>query len=257
MDGNGRWAANHQLPRIKGYQEGAQALKNIIRACDQISISYLTVYAFSLENWARPEKEINSIMSYLLDSLKKEAHQLLETNIQLRIIGKIDYLPKEVQNQLAKVVKLLAKNTGMVITLALSYGSRQEILTAIKKIAKDVSTGKVCPDQIDNINFASYLSTYGLPDPDFMIRTSGEIRLSNFMLWQMAYTEFYFTKVYWPDFDLYQFWKALYSFNLRKRTYGTLEEQVSDQENIQIKVSDQDFCRKNAQILFGKNSLIN
>ena len=230
MDGNGRWANKYNHPRMIGHKHGANALAEIVKACKDLSISYLTAFAFSLENWARPQQEIDSIMNYLISGLVENRAELEKSNIRLRIIGHTEYLPKKVNDEINSTQVLLSHNTGMILTIALSYGSRQEIIKAVKKLAMDIDNKNISIDQIDNANFEKYLDTFGLPDPDLMIRTSGEFRLSNFLLWQMAYTEFYFSEVCWPDFDIQELWKALYSYHKRRRKYG----KISSSKNIQV-----------------------
>lgn len=226
MDGNGRWAKQHALGRIRGHKKGAQAVRTTVTACREIGIQYLTLFAFSSENWGRPDEEINALMSLLEDYLEKEAPKLQEQEIRLTTIGNIDRLYAPVKEKLLEVKKLTEKNHKMVLNLALSYGSRDEIVLAVKNIVSDHRKGKIELDDIDRDLIGRYLYTSDMPDPDLLIRTSGEYRISNFLLWQLAYTELYFTSVLWPDFKKEDLLKAILTYQRRERRFGLTSEQV-------------------------------
>ena len=224
MDGNGRWAKKKALNRIRGHEEGAESVRNIVTASREIGILWLTLYAFSEENWRRPKYEIEALMKLLKRFLKKELDEMLENGIRFKTIGKIDKLPKNVQKVLEKTIEKTYKCKDMVLTLALSYGSRQEMSHAVRKIAKRVESGKLTPDQITEQTISDSLYTAGMPDPDLLIRTSAEYRLSNFLLWQMAYTEFYFTPTLWPDFRREEYMRAIEEYQKRERRFGATGE---------------------------------
>ena len=224
MDGNGRWAKKRALNRIRGHEEGAESVRSIVTASREIGISWLTLYAFSEENWGRPRYEIEALMKLLRRFLKNELDEMLENGIRFKTIGKIDKLPKNVQKVLEKTIEKTYKCKDMVLTLALSYGSRQEMSHAVRKIAKRVESGKLTPDQITEQTISDSLYTAGMPDPDLLIRTSAEYRLSNFLLWQMAYTEFYFTPTLWPDFRREEYMRAIEEYQKRERRFGATGE---------------------------------
>lgn len=230
MDGNGRWAKKHTIGRIRGHKKGAQAVKTTVRACRELGIKYLTLFAFSMENWKRPEEEVQALMSLLEEYLTKETKQLIKQGIRLTTIGELDRLNPSVKKQLLQAKTDTAKNVEMILNLALSYGGRDEIIHAVKKIIQDNKKSKVDIDEIDNDIFSSYLYTCGMPDPDLLIRTSGEYRISNFLLWQMAYTELYFTNVLWPDFTKDHLFKAIASYQKRERRFGLTSEQLKRQD---------------------------
>ena len=200
MDGNGRWARKKSLPRIAGHREGINSVREITRACGEIGIGYLTLYTFSTENWSRPRREVNALMKLLFTTINSEIKKLNEENVKFSIIGDLKELPEQTLNGLQSGVNLTKENSGLVLTLALNYGSRQEIIDAIKLIAQKVKSGHLLPSQIDSELFSKCLHTKNMPDPDLLIRTSGEHRLSNFLLWQSAYAEIYMTDRFWPDF---------------------------------------------------------
>lgn len=227
MDGNGRWAENRSLNRIAGHRKGIEVAKEIIRGCREIGIRVLTLYAFSTENWKRPRREIRALMTLLRNFLRAEGKELIKNNIRLNAIGTIDELPKEVAEFLRDLMKKTGKNDGMVLNAALSYSGRSEIIMAIKKITKDVLEGKIAPHQINEEVFSHYLFTSGLPDPDLLIRTSGELRISNFLLWQMAYTELYVTNVLWPDFTRKHLIDAIQDYQKRERRFGLTPHQLA------------------------------
>ena len=226
MDGNGRWAQQRDLDRVFGHQQGVIALKEVIQAAAEIGIKYLTLYAFSTENWGRPDEEISALMGIMVQSLNNETGTLLKNNISLKTIGDIDRLAKDVKARLLETIELTSSGTGLNLIVALSYSSRWEIMEAAKKLANDVLNGKIKTDAIKEEDFERYLTTSGVPDPELMIRTSGEVRISNFLLWQMAYTEFFFTEKLWPDFGKEDFYKAIIDFQGRERRFGKTSEQV-------------------------------
>jgi len=228
MDGNGRWAKQHAMGRIRGHKKGAQAVRTAVTACREIGISYLTLFAFSSENWGRPSEEINALMSLLEDYLDKEASTLQKQEIMLTTIGNIERLYPPVKEKLLEVKKLTERNRKMVLNLALSYGSRDEIIFAIKKMITDNRSGKLDIDDIDNDTVGRYLFTNSIPDPDLLIRTSDEYRISNFLLWQLAYTELYFTDVLWPDFKKDDLLKAIAVYQRRERRFGLTSEQIQN-----------------------------
>ena len=226
MDGNGRWASAKGQNRLKGHDAGAESVREVVQCCRELGIPALTLYAFSEENWARPQKEITALMALMRRFLQKECAQMLKQDIRLNAIGELDRLPEATRRILFQVMSDTRHCQGMVLTLALSYGGRQEIVQAMRKLAELVRQGAISPSQIDEKLLIQQLFTAGLPDPDFLIRTSGELRISNFLLWQMAYTEFYFTPVAWPDFRKPQLLEALHDFAARHRRFGKTSEQV-------------------------------
>jgi len=230
MDGNGRWAKMHTIGRIFGHKKGAEAVRTTVRTCREIGIKYLTLFAFSVENWSRPSEEIDALMSLLEEYLDKETKELNEQGIKLQTIGNVDSLYKTVLDKLDNSVKVTAGNEGMILNLALSYGGRDEIIEAVKKIVEETQRGKIQLKDITKEKFGNYLYTNNIPDPDLLIRTSGEYRISNFLLWQMAYTEFFFTNVLWPDFGKKELLKAIAEYQKRERRFGLTSEQL--QKNI-------------------------
>lgn len=220
MDGNGRWAKKRRLPRIQGHRAGVLALKEIVKHSRNIGLEYLTLYAFSTENWKRPELEIKNLMGLLMEYLKNELHELKCNNIKLNILGDISRLQDAIQKELKKAVMETADNFGTILSVAINYGGRDEILRAVKNIANDIHTGKTNVGDIDERLFEDYLYTKGIPHPDLVIRPSGELRISNFLLWQIAYSEFWFSDCYWPDFTVELFEKALDDYATRNRRYG-------------------------------------
>ena len=226
MDGNGRWARQRGLGRIFGHQQGVNALREVIEAAAELGIGYLTMYAFSTENWSRPDDEVNALMGIMVQSLNNETDTLIKNNIRLMIIGDIERLSEDVRNRLDETLKQTSECTGLNLVVGLSYSSRWEILNAVRKLSADVDSGVLKPVEITEENFEEYLSTKGIPDPELLIRTSGELRISNFLLWQIAYTELYFTEVLWPDFGKEDFYKAIIDFQKRERRFGKTSEQV-------------------------------
>ena len=222
MDGNGRWAKQRHLPRVEGHRNGVESVRAIVRACGEVGIKYLTLYAFSVENWARPKDEVDTLMKYLARFLKNEIGELTRNNVRLEVIGQIYRLPEFVQAQLAKTREALAKNNGLTLILALSYGGRQEIIEAVRSIATKVKEGKLDPAEINEQALTQHLNTSPYPDPDLLIRTSGELRVSNFLLWQISYTEFVVTPTLWPDFRKAEFFAALEEYTRRHRRFGAV-----------------------------------
>ncbi|MDQ3051793.1 MAG: isoprenyl transferase [Bacteroidota bacterium] len=225
MDGNGRWARKQGKIRTFGHQNGVAAVRDTVEAAAEIGIQYLSLYAFSTENWKRPRWEVDALMELLINTISKETKTLMENNIRLAAIGDINSLPKGCRKQLDDTIKTTSGNTRMTLILALSYSSRWEITDATRRIAADVKSGILDPDKIDDALFSSYLCTSFCPDPELLIRTSGEHRISNFMLWQIAYAELYFTEKLWPDFRREDFYEAIADFQKRDRRYGMVNEQ--------------------------------
>jgi len=222
MDGNGRWAKKRLMNRIKGHQAGAETVRRIVRTCREIGIPILTLYAFSTENWQRPKIEVATLMSLLKKFLDSEQNEMLENNIRLNAIGQLENLPEDVRKSLKRTMELTGKNEGMTLNLALSYGGRAEIVNMVKAIAGKARDGKMDPDSITPEIVADHLYTRGMPDPDLLIRTSGEMRISNFLLWQIAYTEIFITDTLWPDFGKDEFIKILIDFQRRERRFGNV-----------------------------------
>ncbi|MGD8962630.1 MAG: isoprenyl transferase [Desulfobacterales bacterium] len=220
MDGNGRWAKKHLLSRIKGHEKGAEAVRTVVRACRELGIAYLTLYAFSTENWQRPQKEVKALMTLLIKFLKSEQKELAENDIRLAVIGQMERLPAEVQQQLHKTIDVTRHNSALQLNLALSYGSRAEIVRMTQQIARKAKNAELVPEAINAETVAEHLYTKDMPDPDLLIRTSGEMRVSNFLLWQIAYAEIYVTPTYWPDFSKEEFVEILKDFQRRERRFG-------------------------------------
>ncbi len=226
MDGNGRWARERMLKRIIGHQKGVETVRCIVEESSALGINYLTLFAFSSENWLRPKSEVKSLMALLKKYIKMEIPRLMKNNIRFNVIGDMAELPEDVICEVTSAIRKTSSNTGMVLTLALSYGARHEILHAVKRIAGDIAAGRIDAEKLDEEFFSGYLYTAEIPEPDFLIRTSGEMRISNFLLWQIAYTELYFTDVNWPDFGKEEFYKALGNFQARERRYGLTSDQL-------------------------------
>lgn len=226
MDGNGRWAQNHSLPRIEGHWAGVKVVDRIVTLSRKLNLEALTLYSFSDENWNRPSSEISTLMKILDFYLRKEVKRMKEENIRFNTIGHIEDLPDTIQKLIQHSIEDTKKNTGMILTLALSYGGRQEIIDAVKNIAEQVRLGQIRPDEIDMSMFESFLSTHPIPDPDLIIRTSGERRISNFLLYQSAYTELHYNNVLWPDFSDDDFLNAIIDFQGRDRRFGMTQEQI-------------------------------
>jgi undecaprenyl diphosphate synthase len=226
MDGNGRWAKQKGMLRVFGHENGTKSVRTTVETCARLGIENLTLYAFSTENWNRPKLEVETLMKLLISSLKKELDTFTKNNIRLNSIGNLDMLPKGVQKELLSVIEKTKNNTRMTLTLALSYGSREEILNAVKKISDKVKNNIISTESIDESIFNNHLYTHDLPDVDLVIRTSGEHRISNFLLWQIAYAEFYFTDVLWPDFSEENLYEAIISYQKRERRFGKTSEQI-------------------------------
>jgi undecaprenyl diphosphate synthase len=230
MDGNGRWAKKKSLSRISGHIKGVDAVREIVTACRELGIKVLTLYAFSMENWRRPKDEVKALMGLLKTYLTKEAEEMVQNNIRLCAIGRLEDLPTDVQKTLRETMKKTNQCDGMILNLALSYGGRSEILYAIQGILSDLQKRKIKLEDLTPMRFSQYLWTRGIPDPDLLIRTSGEFRISNFLLWQVAYTELYVTETLWPDFDRRELLKAIADYQSRERRFGLTSEQLNDRE---------------------------
>jgi undecaprenyl diphosphate synthase len=226
MDGNGRWAKKRSLNRIRGHREGSESVRDIVRACREIGIEVLTLYAFSTENWQRPRQEISALMSLLKDFLKSELVEMMENGIRLNAIGQIERFPGDVVEVLHDVMDMTRENRGMILNLALSYGGREEVVAAARKIATEVQAGRLQPEGITKEVFSNYLYTHGMPEPDLLIRTSGEMRISNFLLWQIAYTEIYVSDTLWPDFRREELIQILHDYQKRERRFGMTGAQI-------------------------------
>jgi undecaprenyl diphosphate synthase len=227
MDGNGRWAKKQSLTRISGHIRGVDAVREVVTACREMGIKILTLYAFSIENWRRPADEVRALMGLLREYLVKEREEMIKNNIRLCAIGRIEDLPPGVQETLREIVKVTEACDGMILNLALSYGGRTEILHAVQRILSDFQKGMIKPEDITLQRFSQYLWTWGLPDPDLLIRTSGEFRISNFLLWQIAYTELYVTETLWPDFGRKELVQAIADYQSRERRFGLTSEQLN------------------------------
>ncbi|MCB0841045.1 MAG: isoprenyl transferase [Bacteroidetes bacterium] len=220
MDGNGRWAAQHGHQRIFGHRNGIESVRQTVEAAGELGIEYLTLYSFSTENWKRPKAEINGLMYLLGKAIANETQKLHQNNVRLQVIGNMNDLPPKLQQQLRQSIDTLSKNTGLTLVLALSYSGRWEISEAMQQIAHEVQKGNIDPENIDSALIESFLHTSSIPDPELLIRTSGEQRISNFLLWQLAYTELHFTPVLWPDFRKEHFYEAILDFQKRERRFG-------------------------------------
>ena len=222
MDGNGRWAKRRGLPRVAGHRAGIKAVREAVKGCGSLGIDYLTLYTFSVENWKRPAREVNALMRFLRDTLKKETLELDRNNVRLRVIGRTEDLPQSVNDEISRVIADLDKNTGLTLVLALSYAGRAEILDAVRGIAEEVKSGKVSPEGINEDLFKTFLYTSAMPDPDLLIRTSGEMRVSNFLLWQIAYSELWITNTLWPAFRRKHLYEAITDYQERERRFGRI-----------------------------------
>ncbi len=226
MDGNGRWAKERGEDRVFGHHEGVMSVRDIVNACGEVGIKYLTLYAFSTENWNRPKEEVNALMELLVNTIRKEADELKKKNVRLHVIGDFESLPELAQKEMNEAKEITAANTGLNLILALSYSSRWEIVEAAKKIAVATAKGELQAEEINEQVFNSYLNTAEFPDPELMIRTSGEHRISNFLLYQLAYAELYFTPVHWPEFRKQHLYEALLNYQQRERRFGKTSEQI-------------------------------
>ena len=220
MDGNGRWATRRGLPRVAGHHEGVKAARAIVRAAGAAGVSYLTLYAFSTENWSRPAEEVSTLMRLLEDSVSRELPELMARNVRLRVIGRPGGVPAGVRRGIDRVVKATRDNTGLTLLMAFNYGGRDELLDAFRALARRVADGRLDPEAVTEADVAGALYTEGVPDPDLLVRTSGEMRISNFLLWQIAYTELWVTPTLWPDFGPADFYRALVGFQRRTRRFG-------------------------------------
>jgi undecaprenyl diphosphate synthase len=229
MDGNGRWAKNKNLDRISGHREGMKSVRAVVTAAKDLGIGYVTLYAFSAQNWQRPKNEVDALMELLKHYLLKERDKLIENGIRLNAIGRLDELPKTVSDVLRDTMEMTRDGREMTLTLALSYGGREEIVDAVKKI---IAAGNISPELVDQSDFSRFLYTNGMPEPDLLIRTSGEMRLSNFMLWQIAYAEIYVTRTLWPNFRKRHLVKAILNYQSRERRFGLTGEQLKKREAI-------------------------
>jgi undecaprenyl diphosphate synthase len=226
MDGNGRWAKAQGEERVFGHRNGVESVRNVTEACAELGVKYLTLYAFSTENWKRPQAEVNALMELLVHTISGEIKTLMDNNVRLATIGDTDSLPESTRKELASAIEKTSVNTGLTLVLALSYSARWEIIEAVRKIAKEVEAGKIKASAINETTINASLCTASIPDPELLIRTSGEFRVSNFLLWQIAYTEIYITPTLWPDFDKEEFYKALIDYQQRERRFGLTSEQV-------------------------------
>lgn len=233
MDGNGRWAKKRRLPRIAGHNAGIDSVRDIVEACGEIGVKVLTLYTFSLENWKRPKREVSALMKLLVTTLNREIKELMRKNVRITCIGDLEDLPEMTRFSMLEAIEMTKNNTGLTLNLALSYSSRKEIKLAVKQIAEDVLAGKISPDEIDENLISMSLQTSGLPDPDLVIRTSGEFRISNFLLWQIAYAEIYVTKTLWPDFRKSDLFEAIGNYLKRERRFGMVTEQLYSKTTLQ------------------------
>lgn len=227
MDGNGRWAKQQGEDRVFGHHEGVNSVREIVEACAQVGVKYLTLYAFSTENWNRPKEEVDALMELLVSTISLETPKLNKNGVKLQAIGDIASLPPSCQEELQESINITSGNSTVTLILALSYSSKWEITNSVKKIAEEVKQGKLKPEDITSQTIENYLCTSNYPDPELMIRTSGEHRISNFLLWQLAYAEFYFTEVLWPDFRKNEFFKAIVSYQNRERRFGLTSDQLT------------------------------
>ncbi|WP_333818616.1 isoprenyl transferase [Ohtaekwangia sp.] len=227
MDGNGRWAKKKGAMRIFGHRNAVQAVRDVTEGCGELGIKYLTLYAFSTENWNRPKAEVDGLMELLVSTLKQEIGTLMDNRVRLSSIGETSHLPGDCQKNLQWAIDQTKNNSGMILNLALSYSGRWEILKAVNKLAADVKEGKINPGEINERVFENYLETSGIPDPELLIRTSGELRVSNFLLWQIAYTELFITPTLWPDFRKENLYEAIWSYQQRERRFGKTSEQLN------------------------------
>ncbi len=222
MDGNGRWATNRGLPRVAGHGEGVKAVRRVVRTAGELGIQFLTLYAFSSENWNRPHHEVSTLMTLLERSIERELPELMERNVRFRVIGRPDGVPPRVGERIQRLIETTSRNTGLTLLMAFNYGGRDELVDAVRALAREVQSGALRPEDIDEVRVSRALYTDGIPDPDLLIRTSGELRLSNFLLWQVAYTELWMTPTLWPDFGAREFCLAVADFQQRNRRFGGL-----------------------------------
>ena len=231
MDGNGRWAQKRGLPRIAGHREGVNSVRDIVEACGQLGVRYLTLYAFSTENWKRPREEVSMLMRLLLKALRDEKDRLHQNEVQLKAVGDISTLPQDVQDELLDGIEKMKNNKGLTLILALSYSGRWDITNAVGRMYDDICAGSIKKEQITQELIASYLSTRDFPDPDLLIRTSGELRISNFLIWQIAYSELFISQEFWPSFRRNQLYESVADFQRRERRFGMVSEQLHGSES--------------------------
>lgn len=227
MDGNGRWAAKHGKARVVGHESGVESVRDVVEGAGEIGVEHLTLYAFSTENWDRPKAEVDALMGLLVHAIEAETKSLMKNNVRLSVIGDIDAMPKNVSSKLNSCMEFLQNNTGLNLILALSYSGQWEIVNAVKRMVNDAVNNKLEPETINNKLFENYLSTTTIPDPELLIRTSGEFRISNFLLWQIAYSELYFTEKLWPDFRKEDLFEAIFDYQNRERRFGKTSEQLT------------------------------
>lgn len=228
MDGNGRWAKKNGRPRVFGHRNGVKSVREVTEGAAELGVKYLTLYAFSTENWKRPKAEVTALMQLLVSTIAKETKTLIKNNVRLNAIGDLGNLPNNCSRELKKAMESTSKNTGTTLTLALSYSSRWEILNAVNSLLIDVKSGRFNSDEVTEADFKSYLCTHSIPDPELLIRTSGELRISNFLLWQLAYSELYFSDKLWPEFTKEDLAEAILNFQSRERRFGKTSEQLAD-----------------------------
>ena len=226
MDGNGRWAKQRGLSRLEGHREGIKSVRDVVEACGELGVQVLTLYTFSQENWRRPRGEVSALMRLLVSTIRNEVDDLMANNVKVRTIGRLSDLPVKAREEVQHAIELTGNNTGLELCLALSYGARREIVDAVQRLCQEVEGGEISVNEIDEALFARYLYTKELPDPDLLIRTSGEARVSNFLLWQLAYTELYITEVLWPAFRRQQLYQAIRDYQNRERRFGLVSEQL-------------------------------
>ncbi len=229
MDGNGRWAKAHNKERSEGHREGIVSVREVIEAADKLKIDYLTLYTFSTENWNRPQEEVDTLMALMVYAIAQETPDMIRNNIRLQSIGDLSRLPEETRRAFEQCIADTAACTGLTMVIAVSYSSRWELTTAVQNIVKDVQLGKLTQAEVNENVIDRYLNTYGMPEPDLLIRTGGEYRISNYLLWQLAYAEFYFTDVFWPEFRGEQFYEAILAYQTRERRFGKTSEQVASE----------------------------
>ncbi|HYQ58747.1 MAG TPA: isoprenyl transferase [Draconibacterium sp.] len=227
MDGNGRWAAKHGKPRVMGHENGVESVRSVVEGAGEVGVKHLTLYAFSTENWDRPKEEVDALMELLVHAIEAETEKLHKNNVRLSVIGDVESMPEKVRFKLNGCVEALKKNTGLNLVLALSYSGRWDVINAVKNLASDLANNKISQETINNELFQGYLSTAELPDPELLIRTSGEFRISNFLLWQIAYAELYFTSKFWPDFRKEDLFEAIIDYQNRERRFGKTSEQLT------------------------------
>lgn len=239
MDGNGRWAKSKGKSRAFGHREGVRSVREIVESCARLEVQYLTLYTFSTENWKRPKDEVSTLMRLLVTSLRQELDSLLENNVRLITMGDQSRLPREAQKEIQRAGERTRDNTGLTLNLALSYSARWDVVRAVRKIALEARSGKISPEDVDENMISAHLSTAAIPDPDLLIRTSGELRLSNFLLWELAYTELYISDCYWPEFRTHELCEAIRSYQTRERRFGQVSEQLKEKSGRRKSVKEE------------------